>query len=308
MSKDQVAAYYRRVFSWDKLESFATCQGTVPFHETLWKFIYLDNPDRWSKWRWFPTVEALRVYVLESYDGFRNPIATLNYGQQRTRGERFLTFDVDLNDYGSLRNLVCSCGTQKQACADCWSFWMSSNVIPIIKQCLEDMWGFKDILYVFSGRRGLHVHVRDERARRMTAQQRARVLESFRSFPIVDVCWPQLELVFRRKTRQECSEIYEQVLSHLNPLPGQYFGGADNLWECCEYLRQHAPCRQVWEEWKESVCRALCAPKFDEPVTQQVTHACKVPETLHQVTLNVCKTFDGNNFGFQPVNVRQFAI
>lgn len=126
---------------------------------------------------------------------------------------------------------------------------------------------------------------------------------------IVDICWPQLETVFRDKRRDDCPSVFEHVLCPLNPLPGHYFGGSANttLWECCEYVRTHAPCRQVWETFKEDVCRTLCAPKFDRPVTEQLSHACKVPETLHQVTLNVCRTFK-DNFDFDPINVRQFLF
>jgi DNA primase catalytic subunit len=303
MSFDQVAAYYRHVFRWDVLESFVTRKGSIPFHETLWKFIYLGDAERWSKWRWFTSIHTLRAHVLESFDGFHKPISTLNYGNLRTReGQRFLTLDVDLNDYGSLRNLVCACGTQKQACVDCWDFWITRNVIPILKRCLQDTWGFQDVSYVFSGRRGLHIHVRDVRALRMSAQQRAMVLESFKHVPVVDICWSQLEARMRLKTRQECPELFEQCLSACNPLPGQYFGGENNLGACCDYVQRHLPTAQQWEDFKDAVCRLVCAPKFDVPVTEQLTHACKVPETLHQVTLNVCGTFMSSHVtSFRPL-------
>lgn len=173
MAEGLVSAYYHQVFNWSALETFITQDGLVPFEETPWKFIYVDEPDKWSKWRWFPSVQALKTYVLESFNGVRKPIATLNYGQQKNRGERFLALDVDLNDYGHFRSLVCSCGDQKRACADCWNFFMTRSVIPVVQKCLRDTWGFEDIAYVFSGRRGLHVHVRDLRATRMNSQQRS---------------------------------------------------------------------------------------------------------------------------------------
>lgn len=52
----------------------------------------------------------------------------------------------------------------------------------------------------------------------------------------------------------------------------------------------------------------ICAPKFDVPVTEQLTHACKVPETLHQVTLNVCRTFSNDAFEYRVINVNQYIF
>lgn len=245
-----VAAYYQSVFKWARLESFVTCNGRVPFSETLWKFIYLNEPDRWSKWRWFPSVDALRAYVLDSFNGFRKPIVTINYGQMRTLNERILTFDVDLNDYGDVRSLICDCGTLKQACGRCWNFWMTYCVIPAFRKCLEETWGFKDVTYVFSGRRGLHVHVRDKRATRMTAHQRLLVLSSFKQIDMTDTWWSLLTRHgFANKTREQCPWVFEHVLCCFNPLPGQYFGGlpaSATLKEHCDYLERAIPTRQQW--------------------------------------------------------------
>lgn len=303
MSAEQVGLYYRHIFPWDRLGAFF---DSVPFRQVSWKFIYLGDENKWSKWHTFPSVQHLRAHVLDSYSGFRKPIATINYGHTNPSMERFLTFDVDLNDYASVRNMVCSCGSEKIACAACWDTFIVSCAIPVMKRVLTDIWGFppEDIFWFFSGRRGLHVHVRGKRALRMTAQQRARVLQSFKAnVKIADICWPVFEKHLEKLNRHDHSSIYD-IFCRYNYMTEGYFGGFDQLAQCCIYLKEHTT-RAQWANWKEQVCQEMFAPKFDVAVTEQVTHACKIPFTLHQVTLNVCeevgetyKTFNVRNYLF----------
>lgn len=303
MSEHQVACYYRQVFDWERLGNFVTLDQTLAFHQVCFKFIYYGDPDKWSKWRYFASVWALKDYVLTSFNNpHRKPIVTINYGA--VAQERFLTFDIDLNDYGTSRNVCCTCGTDKQACAKCWNLFMAHATIPFLKRVLSDMWDFQDVSYVFSGRRGLHVHVRAPRALRMTAQQRARVLDSFQQVDMSDIAWPLVEDLM--KTQQSAGLLFD-VMKQCNPLEGGYFGGHDDLTACCTYLKEHTS-QATFDTWKEGVCRALFSPRFDVGVTTGVTHACKVPETLHQVTLNVCKTFKEGVYEFQVWHVSQYIF
>lgn len=81
--------------------------------------------------------------------------------------ERELVFDIDMSDYDNVR----SCCSGKSICQYCWS-WMSCAA-QVLKYLLEEDFGFRYILPVFSGRRGVHLWVCDESARRMTDDERA---------------------------------------------------------------------------------------------------------------------------------------
>lgn len=68
---------------------------------------------------------------------------------------REYVIDIDMNDYNDIR----SCCTGKSLCKSCWTFLIIAY--EILKEILEQCLGFKHILWVFSGRRGIHAWVSD---------------------------------------------------------------------------------------------------------------------------------------------------
>lgn len=90
--------------------------------------------------------------------------------------ERELIFDIDMSDYDDVR-YCCSGG---DVCLDCWP--LMTAAIKVMDVALRDDFGFNHILWVYSGRRGVHCWVCDSRARRLGNEQRASIVDYFRVY------------------------------------------------------------------------------------------------------------------------------
>lgn len=113
-------------------------------------------------------IEIGPVYTADPRDRktFRNSTAFQPLAKE-------LCFDIDLTDYDDIR----TCCDKANICNKCWKF--TTMAIKVLEAALQEDFGFHHILWVYSGRRGIHAWVCDKRARALDDQQRKAITGYF---------------------------------------------------------------------------------------------------------------------------------
>ncbi|RMZ89064.1 hypothetical protein DV736_g3714, partial [Chaetothyriales sp. CBS 134916] len=131
----------------------------------------------------YPTADLLRKDMLRlNPSRFEiGPVYTTNPRDGKTlqKSSMFrplskeIVFDIDLTDYDDIRN----CCTKANICAKCWTF--ASMAIKVIDVALRDDFGFEYIMWVYSGRRGVHAWISDKDARELDDDKRRAITGYF---------------------------------------------------------------------------------------------------------------------------------
>ena len=79
---------------------------------------------------------------------------------------RELVFDIDLTDYDSIR----TCCSNAEICKKCWAFITAA--VRVLDSAIRNEFGYQKLLWVYSGRRGIHLWISDKEAMELTDQQR----------------------------------------------------------------------------------------------------------------------------------------
>lgn len=242
--------------------------------------------------------------------------------------ERELIFDVDITDYDDVR----FCCSGADICLDCWP--LMTVAIKVIDTALRDDFGFNHILWVYSGRRGVHCWVCDGKARRLSNEQRAAITDYFRVYKgnensnkKVSLVGPVLHPFLARSYTDVLRDFFEgKVLLNQNILSTEE--KYEKILEMIPDESVAAELRGKWQEkrkakddinvvrWEqlksllhsgkfkhiqglrrciEEIIFSFTYPRLDMEVSKHMNHLLKAPFCVHPKTGRVCVPIDPNN-------------
>lgn len=139
--------------------------------------------DAYLRYQSYPTADLLRKDILRlNPSRFEiGPVYTTNPRDRKTlrKSSMFkplskeIVFDIDLTDYDDIR----SCCTKANICEKCWTF--ATMAIKVVDVALRDDFGFEHIMWVYSGRRGVHAWISDKEARELDDDKRRAITGYF---------------------------------------------------------------------------------------------------------------------------------
>lgn len=169
----------RQLFQW--LNHSPVPSNDFTHRELAFTFPKEDNSSEtyYSRYQSFPSHEAFRKILIDKNpERFEiGPVYSVNPRDRRSVSKNIfypvskeLVFDIDLTDYDNVR----TCCSEGNICRKCWQF--ITIAIKVMTDALKNDFGFKHILWVYSGRRGAHAWVCDARARNLTDAQRSAIV------------------------------------------------------------------------------------------------------------------------------------
>ncbi|KAI9312508.1 putative DNA primase small subunit [Dichotomocladium elegans] len=225
--------------------------------------------------------------------------------------EKELVFDIDMTDYDDIRT-CCSGG---DVCNKCWGFM--TVAIKVIDASLREDFGFKHLLWVYSGRRGVHCWVSDERARKLSNESRKAIVNFLEVVKGSNETAQKVKLPFHLHPSLERSlEILKPYFSELI-LEGQGVLDSPEQWikewsrnpsltgmEKWTQLSQALLTKNASKQTLRDILLQYCYPRLDDKVSIQINHLLKSPFCVHPKTQRVCVPIDPEKCeAFDPLKV-----
>lgn len=322
---DLLPLYYRRLFPFAQYYRWLNYGGLQKNYFQNREFSFTLKDDIYVRYQSFTNQSELekemqkmnpyKIDIGAVYSHRPNQHNTVKSGSFQAL-EKELVFDIDMTDYDDVR----SCCSAADICSKCWT--LMTIAIRILDRALKEDFGFQHLLWVYSGRRGVHCWVCDEAARKLSAAARSAVAEYLSlikggeetvkkvilSDPIHPFISESLTVVERYFTRYALQE--QDILGNKETLDKvlalvpedtrkdlqQDFQNERKPESRWKLIKDHAKRKQGTSKkgyyFDKEIMLQYCYPRLDVNVSKGVNHLLKSPFSVHPKTGRISVPID----------------
>ncbi|MCJ8741708.1 hypothetical protein PDJAM_G00073710 [Pangasius djambal] len=346
---DLLPLYYRRLFPYSLYYRWLSYGGVSKNYFQNREFSFTLKDDIYVRYQSFSTQSELekemqkmnpyKIDIGAVYSHRPSQHNTVKSGTFQAL-EKELVFDIDMTDYDDVR----SCCSAADICSKCWT--LMTIAIRILDRALREDFGFQHLLWVYSGRRGVHCWVCDEAARKLSVAARSAVAEYLslvkggeetvkkvvlsepihpfisQSLIVVEHYFPQYAIVGQELLGSKAS--VDKVLSLL---PEDILYVRIDVKELLNTYQTEKNPMKRWEQLRSAVHQKraaskkgaqffdkeimlqYCYPRLDVNVSKGVNHLLKSPFSVHPKTGRISVPIDLKNLDkFDPFEVPTISL
>lgn len=301
----------------------------------------IDQDEIYLRWQSFKTIDHLKQEIVartpHKFDigaVYSIPISEKEISPVGFKPvQRELVFDIDMNDYDDIR----TCCQDKTVCDKCWLY--VTVAIRLIDTSLREDFGFRHILWLYSGRRGVHCWVCDTKARLLPSEARAAIVDYLtlvtgnenrkkkvnlgthsgaRSHPFIERCFSICMQHFQQILENQ--QLFNHKSAHVDKVLN-HISEDTKAHQAVQAWIQKTPnftCLEFWDFLSatlqgssektshhntllKEIVFAYSYPRLDVNVSKDLGHLLKAPFCIHHSTGRLCIPIDtSQNFSFNP--------
>ncbi|XP_051947021.1 DNA primase small subunit-like [Xyrauchen texanus] len=340
---DLLPLYYRRIFPFPQYYRWLSYGGVSKNYFQNREFSFTLKDDIYVRYQSFSTQNELekemqkmvpyKIDIGAVYSHRPSQHNTVKSGTFQAL-EKELVFDIDMTDYDDVR----SCCSAADICSKCWT--LMTIAIHILDRALREDFGFQHLLWVYSGRRGVHCWVCDDAARKLSVAARSAVAEYLslvkggeetvrkvvlsdpihpfisQSLTVVERYFPQYAIV-----GQDILGSKESVDKVLSLLPEDirkelitFYQNEKNpmkRWDrlCALVEHKKSSSKKGGQYFNKEIMLQYCYPRLDVNVSKGVNHLLKSPFSVHPKTGRISVPIDLKELDtFDPFEVPTISL